>query len=304
MDVRINPIEGDMAKPIFIVGLPRSGSTLWLNLITMNPKIFRIGELLFLNPWWRKDFRYFLRNSVGDLSKRENIARMTDLMFSAKNIPGLTASFWPAKDYDHPELREIIINRLLQSDRSLESIFKAICEEITRYSGFNRYCAKFPVFVNYVPELLKWYPNSRVIHIVRDPRAMAVSRANFQGKKRLNNRAAMMLFVAFQYVWTSRLHSKYKEIANYSLFRYEDLIANPEKTIRKLCDFAEIDFDPRMLKPKAGQASSVTGKKREGFDEKAVSHWREIISPLEEKVITILTKNSMKRFGYDLDYIC
>lgn len=258
--------------------------------------------MLFLNPPWRKDFRYFLRKNGGDLSKRENIARMTDLMFSGKNLPGLTATFWQsrARDFDHPEFKEIITNRLLQSDKSLESIFKAVCEEITRYSGYNQYCAKFPVFVNYVPDLLKWYPNSKVIHIVRDPRAMAISRAKFQGPKRLNNRMAMILFAVSQYVWTSRLHTKYEGIANYALFRYEDLITKPERTIRKLCDFAEIDFAPQMLEPKAGQASSITGEKRDGFDGKSLSHWRETISPWEEKVITILTRNSMRRFGYDL----
>ncbi|HLO13384.1 MAG TPA: sulfotransferase [Anaerolineales bacterium] len=292
-----------MDKPLFIVGLPRSGSTLWFNLITMNREIFGIGEMFFLNPWWRKDFRYFLHRSIGDLSKLENIKKMTGLMFSGIPLPGLTASFWryEAKQYDKPSLKERVTDRILESDQSLQSIFKAITEEISSYSGFDRYCAKFPVFVNYVPYLLEWYPNCKVIHIVRDPRAMAISRANFRGEKRLNNRTAMISFAVTQFIWTSRLHTKYDGMKNYALFRYEDLLANPEETIKKLCKFAEIDFDPQMLEPGEGQASSVTGKKRGGFDTKALSHWRDVISPMEEKVVTTLTRNSMKRFGYTLD---
>lgn len=290
-----------MDDPIFIVGLPRSGSTLWLNLITMNSEIFEIGELLFLTPAWRKDFRYFLRTAVDDLSKNENIRRMIDLMFSGRKVPGITASFWQytAKNYNDQDLKESIYRRILESDRSLRSVFDALIDETPRHYGFNRCCVKFPVFVNYIPQLLEWYPKGKIIHITRDPRAMAISRAGFRGEKILRNRKIMMLFVILQYVWTSRLHCQYNGIENYALFRYEDLLIDPEKIIRELCDFAEIDFVPQMLEPREGQASSVTGKKSAGFDKKAASHWRKAISPLEEKVITILTRRSMKRFGYD-----
>lgn len=256
-----------------------------------------------MTPPWRKDFRYFLRTTVGDLSKEENIRKMIDLMFSGIRIPGIHGDFWyyEAKNYDEQALKERIYSRVLESDRSLGSIFKTLVEEIPRRYGFNRCCIHFPVFVNYIPRLLEWYPNGKIIHIVRDPRAMAVSRMNFRGERKLRNRKIMMLFAILQYVWTSRLHCKYKGLDNYALFRYEDLLADPERTIRGLCDFAEIDFVPQMLEPREGQASSVTGEKSAGFNKKAGSHWRKAISPLEEKVITALARKSMKRFGYFVD---
>ena len=299
-----NLVENNIGSPIFIVGLPRSGSTFLLNLITTNPGIMAIGELLFLTPW-RRDFRYFLKKSVGDLSSVDNIVKMTDLMFSGKNLPGLTASFWQygEKYYNHQDLKDNIVNRLLQTDRSLENIFKAIVEEFTKYWGYTRFCAKFPVFVKHVPDLIKWYPDCKILHLVRDPRAMAMSRANFYGKKRLNYRKAMVLFATMQYIWTSKLHEAYQGITNYALVRYEDLIAQPEHTISQLCDFTCIDFTSRMLEPEAGQVSSITGEQRGGFDTKAMTHWRNVISPLEEKFITVLTRNSMKRFGYPADQL-
>lgn len=290
-----------MDNPVFIVGLPRTGSTLWLNLVSKNPEIFGIGELLFLTPPWRKDFRYFLKNSVGNLSNQDNIKKMIELMFSGNMIQGITASFWQyeAKKFDTPDLRESIYCRVLESDKSLSSIFKAFIEEISNKNGFNRCCVKFPVFVNYIPELLKWYPNCKIIHITRDPRAIAVSRAGFHGEKKIKNRELMMLFAMAQYIWTSKLHFKYRKINNYALFRYEDLLSNPEKTIRQLCNFAEIDFDPQMLAPQEGQASSITGKKSAGFNGEAAYRWKDAITPMEEKIITAFTIKSMKRFGYE-----
>jgi len=225
---------------------------------------------------------------------------MTDLMFLGKRIPGIHGDFWywEAKNYDTPDMKQTIYTRIAESDRSLGSIFKTLVEEIPRRYGFNKCCVHFPVFANYIPRLREWYPNGKIVHITRDPRAVAVSRANFPGQRRLKNRKIAMLFAVVQYIWTSRLHYKYKGIKNYNLFRYEDLLTDPQTTIRKLCDFTQIDFVPQMLKPREGQASSLTGEKSAGFNKKSASYWKKAISPAEEKVVTALTRKSMKRFEY------
>ncbi|MFX1590783.1 MAG: sulfotransferase [Promethearchaeota archaeon] len=299
-----------MEDPIFIVGLPRSGSTLWLNILAQNPKIFRIGEMLFLTPW-RRDFRYFLRKQVGDLSLEKNIDKMIELIFSHKLFPGITASFWTAyiEKVNDPHLKNIIYRRFLKSDKSLENIFKIIIEEITAFKGYGRCCVKFPVYVNHVPDIIKWYPKCKIVHITRDPRAMVISRKNdplgtgLKLKKYPHLgfiiRNILTLFVVIQYIWTSKLHYKYKGIKNYALFKYEDLLADPNRVVKELCDFVGIDFVPDMLEPKEGQASSVTGKKQKGFNKYAASHWKKVISPFEERIITFFTKSSMKRFEFD-----
>lgn len=299
-----------MKNPIFIVGLPRSGSTLWLNVFAENPKLFRMGEMLFLTPW-RKDFRYFLRRKVGDLSNKRNIEKMIDMIFSDEKVSGITGAFWfyDIAKVNDPLLKKKLYHRILESDKSMESIFKILIEEITHFSGYSRCCMKFPVYVNFVPELLLWYPECKIVHIIRDPRAMAISRKNDPGgtsikvKKYANFsffiKKIMVFFVIFQYIWTSRLHFKYKKFKNYALFRYEDLLADPEKVIRELCKFTEIDFTPEMLMPREGQASSVTGKRQKGFEKKVASHWKSVISPLEKIIITSFTKASMRRFEYD-----
>jgi hypothetical protein len=73
---------------------------------------------------------------------------------------------------------------------------------------------------------------------------------------------------------------------------------DPEKTIRELCAFSEIEFNKKMLYPGEGEESSLTGKKRKGFDKKAASRWKKVISPSEKKFITFFTKKSMRRLGY------
>jgi hypothetical protein len=225
---------------------------------------------------------------------------MVDLLFSGKTVPGIKTSFWYyiAKSYDNPAIKKSIYRRILESDKSLSCIFQAIIEEIPRHYGFNRCCVKFPVFVNYIPELTRWYPNCKIIHITRDPRAMAMSRANFRGKRRIKNREAMLSFAVMQYQWTSRLHKKYERIKNYTLARYEDLLMDPEYTIKKVCEFADLEFVPQMLEPEEGQESSLTREKNAGFNKQLASNWRKAIHPYEKRIITICTQSSMKRFGY------
>ena len=305
-----------MEDPIFIVGLPRSGSTLWQNIITSNPKVLRLAEMHFLNPW-HKDFRSFLRKHVGDLSNDTNVEKMLELIFSKAALTDLHGPFWHFGNIEalnDPSLQTQIRRRILDSDRSLESVFKALIEDITRVSGYDRCCLKFPVYVNHVPELLEWYPKCKVVHITRDPRAIAVSKTNDPGgtAKRIQRhprlafalKKVMLLFATIQYIWTSKLYCKYKGFQNYRLFRYEDLLFEPEKIIKELCDFVGIDFVPEMLAPQRGnqkgQTSSVTGKKQERINKEAAYHWKNVISPFDKKVITMLTRNSMRRFGYDV----
>ncbi len=257
--------------------------------------------MLMLTPPWRRDFRYFVRFVVGGLDDDQRIAQMVGLMFSGKKTPGITGSFWQytANAFDDRDLKQIICARIQASDRSVGSVFRAFIEELSAFHGYSRCSVKFPVFVNHIPDLLAWYPACRIIHVSRDPRAMAVSRAKYQGQRSLKNRQLTILFAALQYTWTSQLHSKFKALGNYRLVRYEDLLVEPKRTILELCDFVGIEFDPRMLDPMEGQPSSVTGKKSGGFNRKAGTHWMKAISPAEERVINALTRSGMRRFGYD-----
>ena len=110
-------------------------------------------------------------------------------------------------------------------------------------------------------------------------------------------------FVIAQYCWTARLHVRFKDIGNYRLFRYEDLLAQPEKVLRELCEFIETEFTENMLEPQKGrhehQPSSLTGKQQKAFDASAAIRWQTVISPIDILIITVLTKQSMTRLNYD-----
>jgi hypothetical protein len=307
-----------MRPHIFIVGPPRSGSTLWHNLIAMCPGVMRLTDPRFLSDWRHKDFRYFLRTQVGDLASDPNVDKMVELCFAKKQLPGLDSTFWRFKNIEaanDPELKTEISRRIKQSDRSLGAIARIFIEEITGFSGCKRACVKFPVDVGHIPELLAWFPDCRIMHITRDPRALAMSKTNDPSgtaiKVLQHPRTAWIIkkvsvwFAITQYRRTSRLHLRFRHLNNYRLFRYEDLLAEPEKTLREMCKFIEVEFTEDLLHPEAGihlhQASSLTGKQKKAFDPSAAVRWRNVIPAVDKWLITALTKRAMKIMEYDPD---
>jgi hypothetical protein len=304
-----------MNAPIFIVGPHRAGSTLWHNLIAMCPGVMRLTDPRFLSDRRHKDFRYFVRTCVGNLSNDQNIDKMVDLCFARQNLPGLSSTFWrfeSIKVAEDPELKRTISRRIKKSDRSLGSIARILIEEITRFSGSTRACVKFPVDVRHIPELLQWFPDCKIVHITRDPRALAMSKSNDPSgtaakvaehpRMAWTIRKAALCMVIVQYRLSARLHKRFKTLNNYRLFRYEDLLAEPERVLRELCEFIETEFTEEMLQPQKGQhehqPSSLTGERRKAFDREAAVRWQDIISPIDYWIISSLTRRSMERLEY------
>jgi hypothetical protein len=305
-----------MQDPIFIVGPHRSGSTLWHNIIAIAPGVLRLTEPRFLARRGQRDFNFFLQTQSRNLETDEDVDTMVDLCFSKRSFPGLEAAFWRFERIaaaENPELKKAVVQRIRNSDRSLGAIAKAIIEEVTRFSGCDRACVKFPVDVGHIPELLRWFPNSKVVHITRDPRALAMSKSNDPSGTAIKvvehpawawliRRTAIWLSVV-QYRWTAALHLRYKNLPNYKLFLYEDLLADPEVVLRRLCDFVGVKFSRRMLEPERGrhehQPSSLTGKRQKAFDATAATRWKTVISPFDNFMISCLTRGSMRKFGYN-----
>jgi hypothetical protein len=305
-----------MKPPIFIVGPHRSGSTLWHNLVSMCPGIMRLSDPRFLSDGAHRDFRYFLQSQIGDVTVDQNIDKMVELCFAKKAIPGLEGVFWKfvcIEAADDPELSRTISRRIKQSDRSLGAIARIFIEEITHFSGCKRACVKFPVDIGHIPELMQWFPGCKIIHITRDPRALAMSKTNDPSgtaiKVREHPRLAWLIrklsvwFVIGQYRRSARVHRRFQHLSNYKLFRYEDLLAETEKTLKDLCKFIEVEFSQDLLHPESGahlhQPSSLTGKQKKAFDPSAAVRWQAVISVSDKWLITSLTKRSMRTLGYD-----
>ena len=102
-----------------------------------------------------------------------------------------------------------------------------------------RYGDKTPFHASYVGQILKDFPDARIIHILRDPRPTILSLRDMPWAPRswiLNNRY---------------LHRLAKDIAPHRSHihevRLEDLLAEPEREMRAILEFVNEPWDERVL---------------------------------------------------------
>jgi hypothetical protein len=296
--------------PIFLIGLPRSGSTLWANVMHQHSEVVVFPEMHFLNPWnW--DFRVLIRRA-GDLSVDQNVQRLIVAMFSEPPPKGIRRSpyFWrQMRRMAANGMAEAILHRILAAkQRDIGCVFRSIIVEATLHRSKSQAVVQFPVYPAYVDRLSHWWPEAYLLHISRDPRSLAASKTNDPGGtgnliKRFPRfqpilRFAGMSFATLQYIWASRAHARMVGQRNYKTFFYEQLVTEPERTVRNICDFCGLDFQVAMLTPGPGQASSLTGQKVGGFDTTRAHGWQQTLSPRQSYLIGRITASSMRRFGY------
>ena len=117
--------------PVFIIGLPRSGSTLWSHVMSKHPETAVFAEMHFLEPW-HKDFRYLMRQ-VGDLSDEQNVRSLVGKLFSEPPAAGLGRGphFWRSiRNLEDAGLADAILQRILASEnRGIGFLFRTIIEE-------------------------------------------------------------------------------------------------------------------------------------------------------------------------------
>lgn len=297
---------------VFVVGCFRSGTTLLSKILDSSDEISFIRvETKFLGGLLRPGFRHFIRK-FGDLSQDVNVRRLLQSIYSDAGNNKRGSYRWLRSHVS----QDNFLRRLLQSDRSECSIFKIM---LGLHAAI--YCTdkpilgeKTPSHIFHVSTLLEWFQKAKVIHIIRDPRAVLVSQLNRKRGyviKRYENSLMKYLNPLFVFlevihvtaVWLrgASLHFKYEELypQNYYLVRYEDLIRKPENTVRQLCDYLGITFSQEMLKQNTiGSSFTDKYKGEDGFDVQAINRWKAHIKLWMRMWIQLFAWKYLKKFGY------
>ena len=172
--------------------------------------------------------------------------------------------------------------------------------------------------IYYIPTLLQWFPNSKVIQTFRDPRGIFVSSAKLvrNGKWGVKSRipglptrllnpmldSIMAMYVSRAWLDAVRLHVQYERQypQQYMLVRFEDLIQFPEQQIQRVCRFIDIPYDPSLISDVTIVGSSYQAQRLVpgGIDPTAGDRWKEHINPLASTWFSVLGRKHLKRFGY------
>jgi len=302
------------SQHVFIVGLPRTGTKLVKVIMNKSDDVcFRIcDETWFLGDLFRAGIRRKIRE-IGDMREDKNVALLVQYLFSGK----FKRSYWllvnrPGSRFDQAEFLE----ELLKSDRSDKEIYNvfmqifAARDPIWESAHRKAIGDKTPGHLYYVPLLLEWYPEAKIVHTFRDPRAIVASELkkivdgeDESDRSRIRSAyltALVVMYITVTWLYARRLHHKYASAypQNYYLSKYEDLVGDPQVHVRKLCDFLSISVDSAMLAPRQADSSFSDSKKREGFNAANVNRWREYLRPWIRNWFVFWTGRHLDEFGY------
>jgi hypothetical protein len=300
------------AEFVFIVGISRSGTTLVKNILNASSRVGIATENHFLGHLIPREGARHVFRRFGDLRDDRNIERLVDFVYTggmatASRLRGMSRQWrWTVRNVPRDEF----LRRLLAGDRSERAIFTTLLEAYAEKKGKTIKGEKTPAHVRYVDTLFAWYPDARVIHMIRDPRGIYVSELRRRTQTpesvpyRLLARAPRMLAAAVllettivwaESIWRLRRHRRrYRD--NYLGVRFEDLVGDPEREVRRICDFLGVAFEPVMLDQVVVSWGQRLGER--GIDHGAADRWRTTIGPIANRWLGAWFAGTLRSLGY------
>lgn len=211
---------------VFIVGCARSGTTWLQRMLASHPKV-RTGQESFLFSWYvAPQLRRW----------RQELARENDPK-TASHRGGVGLSCY----FQDEEFLAILKNYMFQLMRPM----------VGGLQQGELFVEKTPLHALYLPEIRELLPESRFIHVVRDPRdvvasLLEASRSWGVGWAPRGSRTAVRMWV--QHVRSANEAAKAISPRQFVEIRYETLLTSPESTLRDVADFLGLQWDAEAIK--------------------------------------------------------
>jgi len=237
-----NVTAGPTRHPFFILGFQRSGTTLLRMMLDSHPDV---AIPLDTTGLWARYARRL--DEFGPLTEEEPRRRLVESILTDNRI-----RLW--------EVQLDIDDVVGASDRpGFPGVVEGFHRAYAQAKGKSRWGDKDPGNMGRLDQVLGWFPDARIVHIVRDGRDACLSlvRQEFGGDDLLHCAEAWR-----EQVWWVRRIGRIVGESQYFELRYEDLVEDPERTLRPLATFLGIDWSPDMLEYHHRVPEAVPDEKR------------------------------------------
>ncbi|MCK4622646.1 MAG: sulfotransferase [Desulfuromonadales bacterium] len=277
------------SRPIFIVGAPRSGTTLLQYMLRSHSKLsFPTGESHFIVPLFRK------AESFGDLSQKNNIRRVLDEMYR-RNADFLLTDLHGMR-FEAETLADELHSKGCDT---IPKIIAGLFEKNARGEGKKRWGDKTPYYVLHLPTILEMFPNAQIIHLIRDGRDCALS---LLGRRFDFNVYNFYYAAAYwkHYVDIGQKSGRQLDSGTYMGVRYEDLLTVPVVTMKKICGFLEENYSETVVNFNKSTEPGKTPLLQKPVQKQNAGKWKKIMRPDQIKIFESAAKDTLIRNGYSL----
>lgn len=265
-----------MKGPIFIVGTPRSGTTLLSVILNKHSQVFfnktSVGQRIF----YCLDA---LKNRNKYLDKEKIITYFQDIV---------------QKDYKGYLYAEVKHFPFWQPDETIAQYLQRVTSSKAAGNGKKIWGDKTPELLHYTEYIYSIFPGAKIIQVIRDGHASVSS---------LKQRQYVSIDLA---CWQWRkdilrgMINKYLYGKDrYFILRYEDILTDEVNTLKIVCSFLGIEFEEGILNLKDENVSgqSYIGTK---IDKSKVDTWKKELSKKEIETIEKRNGKIMHELGYSL----
>ena len=276
-----------MKPPVFIVGCPRSGTSYLYH--------------LFLSAGGFAEFHTqmnvfdVLEPIYGDLRSDANKRRMMKDQLASKafKVSGLQAND--------------IETKVLAECHSAGDFLRIVMDEVARTQGVDRWADSTPTNVPHMMRIKRDFADARFVHIIRDPRDLALSLDKKGWSRPLpGDKRNSLLAAAVYWEWIVRKGRSYgKQLgSNYMETRYEDLVRSPAPELARIGKFLGCDLDYERIKARSvGSIKNPLTAFKEDLNQGSfspVGRWKQKFPEEQLARFEALIGDYMRELGYQL----
>jgi len=275
-----------MSDPIFVVGVPRSGTTLLAAMLGGHSRLACGPETHFFSASTPEG----LQAAVADPDwPRKAVALLCSLtLFGGRKA---------VDDYGFS--RAELEHYLAAREPSVRAMLEALTAQHAARLGKPRWVEKTPPHLQCLDEIRRHFPGAPIIRIIRDPRDVV---ASLCGMPWTSTSA-----LANAYLVAERDDASWRFFASDSnavSIRYEHLVADPVAALAPVCTLIGEPFEEAMLDT-AGTASAVVrsgewykARVASPLDAGRVGRWQKDFSAGEVRGVEMICHATLARYGY------
>ena len=268
---------------IFIIGVGRSGTSLLQSILNSHSKISFLPETQFLRSY------VFKKNvSINESNYKEIISQLEkDPRFSRLNIC--------------PKI-------VIEKSKNMIDVYRNITNFYLKNKNKEIIGDKDPKIIENIEVLNYFFPNSKIIHIIRDPRDVVLSRTKAKWSKKYPYFMHSIIYY-LQMTLGRKMLYKYFNKNNFYELKYEDLIKDPNYELKKICNFLEVEYENNILNYHNSSKELVSKDefewKKETFnpvDNKNSNKWKKEFNFFKILIIESICYSHIKENLYNENY--
>ncbi len=271
-----------MTAPVIVLGVSRSGTTLLRVILDRSPGIAIPDETFFIPQLAHRH-----RGRVDSDSFLDDLRRFPRLA-----AWGLSADAFASR---------------LRPDLEIGEAISAVFDAYAARRGKPRWGDKTPMYMRHLGLLDHLFPDAQYVHLIRDGRDAALAFLDMPERVVTKTWAHPRDAAGFACEWRvevadARDLGRRVGTSRYFEVRYEDLVAEPERVVRSICEFASLPYEPAMLEYSGSIDVSAKPHHQRLLQAptKGVRDWRTQMSPDDASAFEAIAGDLLAELGYEL----